>query len=197
MTKKLFLILFLCFLASPVWADVTLDQSYTEGNYTNESWLRYNSSLLKRAQVITAGASGNLTPVKFYINKVGSPTGNIFVSVYATSSGAPTGSAIATSNNVDVSTLSTSMGLIQFNFSTAYSQVNGTQYAISLEGDWTIDATNYVRMAQDYPVTGGTGYGGGQPYLYNGTSWVLQENQDHIFYTYITSVSARRIIMVQ
>lgn len=80
---------------------------------------------------------GSLRTARFMITKSGSPTGNVYVKIYAHtgtfgSTSLPTGSAIATSLPINVTTLSTTATWVTFNFSSG-SLVNGTKYVLSLE----------------------------------------------------------------
>jgi len=191
MIKKLFLTLLFCFfLTTSVWGSI-LDQSYSESNQGDYVQLRYTATAtIKVGQTFLAGITGNLTSCKFYIQKVGSPTGNIFATLYATSGGAPTGSAIATGDNVDVSTIgSAAFEVKEFTFSTPYGISSGTTYAIMLEGDYTPSTTVHVRVGLD---SSSPTYTNGATYYY-GTSWTTQA-WDTCFYTY---VSLRRIILIQ
>ncbi len=154
-----------------------LDQSISEAGQNDFSYLRYTGGSTKLGSVFTAGISGNLNQNKFFLKKVGSPTGNIFATLYATSGGAPTGSAIATSNNVDVSTLTTSYGLITFTFSTPYWVTKGTSYCIVVEGDFTVSVANYVVAGQDTSFSNG---------YYWVSSWT--NGYTYCFYTYIATI---------
>ena len=203
MIKKLLLTLILiCSLATTCWAATELDymeytsdalaqaayvsngsnvlnQSWSETNYDEPTYLRY-STVTKQVQTFLADANGDLVQCKFYIKKVGSPTGNIFATLYDTSGGVPTGSAIATSNNYDVSTVGTDLGLITFTFSTTYPIVSGTTYAIGIEGDFTVSTSNYISVGHD----SGGGAAGGNFYYWT-TSWVDSAPADLCFYIYL------------
>lgn len=162
-----------------------LDQSYSESNYDNTWSLRtVTGTRYKIGNTFTAGATGNLTKCKFYLRKNSSPTGNIFATLYATSAGIPTGSAIATSDNVDVSTLGV-FALQTFTFSTPGGVVNGTVYAIMVEGDFTLSDTNNVSVGDD---VSSPSYAGGEGYLYT-TSWGASST-DFCFYTYVTGIDS-------
>lgn len=85
------------------------------------------------------GVSYVLNSCKFYLKKVGSPTGNATAylrthsGTYGTSS-LPTGAVLATSDVLDVSTLTTSYALVEINFSGAnqYTMAPNTQYIIEI-----------------------------------------------------------------
>ena len=113
-----------------------LVDSYSETNQNayGNVWASYPGE----GQSFTAIA-GKLGSCKFYCKKNGSPTGNIWAELYAHAgtygtSSVPTGSALATSNTIDISTLSTSYTLVKFSFTGAnlYKLVNGTKYCIAV-----------------------------------------------------------------
>lgn len=88
-------------------------------------------------QTFTSSISGKITEVKFYGRRTGSPTGNATAKLYNITGTYGTdsiqsGTALATSDNLDVSTISTSDGLITLTFSGAnqFTMTNGNKYAI-------------------------------------------------------------------
>ena len=90
----------------------TIIDSYSESNYVTAG---YGMSPLGYGvgQSFT-GDGKTLSSVKFYARKVGSPTGNIYAKIFAHSgtygtSSVPTGTELAVSGAVDVTTISTSM----------------------------------------------------------------------------------------
>jgi hypothetical protein len=118
--------------------DPAVVDSYSETNASNSTWL-YSGSTTKVGQSFTVSSDVILTSAQFYLKKSGSPTGNAVAKLYAHSgtygtSSKDTGSALATSDNFDVSTLTTSNQLISFTFSGAnqYSMTAG-YYCITLE----------------------------------------------------------------
>jgi len=119
-------------------------------------------------QIATSNQS--LTNVKFCLEKVGSPTDNVKVEVYAHSSGldAPTGTALVTSDVVAGSGLSTSCAsLSTFTFSTQYEITASTQYWFVLSRSGSLNDTNYYRIR----VHSSGGYSGGRQARYDGTEW--------------------------
>lgn len=124
--------------------NVTID-SHSESNYADDVVLY--GSFGGWGQSFTATAS-TLKTCKFYLKKLGSPTGNAVAKVYAISgvsgsTATPTGSPLAVSDNFDVSTLTTSYGLKTFSFS--------GDNQISLSGDYCVtieysggDVSNHV-----------------------------------------------------
>lgn len=130
----------------------TLIDSYSESNadtyipldtgdflYCGQAW--------QAAQTIKVGSC------KFHLKKTGSPTGNMYAYLFAATgtpgtNGTGTGTALATSNAIDVSTLGTSAALVEFTFATPYEVQNGNNYVICL-GYSGGDTSNYVEYGCD------------------------------------------------
>jgi hypothetical protein len=92
----------------------------------------YNGSITRVAQQFT-GTAGTLTGALFSIRYQGSPTGNVYARLYANSGGAPTGTALAESNAIDITDLTTSFADVQFEFEDEYTLVAATEYHIAIE----------------------------------------------------------------
>lgn len=112
-----------------------LIDSYSETN--QDSTVLLSSTKTGGAQCFH-GVSKPLKIAKWFLVKTGSPTGNAVAKLYALTgtfgtNGVPTGAALATSDNFDVSTLTTSLQLISFTFSTPFTMSTGTDYALSIE----------------------------------------------------------------
>lgn len=115
----------------------------------------YSGTKVRYGQSFTATFSGLLESMQFTLSKFGAPTGNATAKIYAHSgvlgtSSVPTGGALATSDNFDVSTLATSGALTTLTFSGAnrYAIVAGTNYCIELLYSGG-DATNYIKIGTD------------------------------------------------
>lgn len=145
--------------------DYLLDESYTTSN--NVSNLRSSSSNVKVGQTFDTDVTGPFEIADFKINRNGSPSGRVWASIYATSGGLPTGSALKTSDKIDASLVSTSAQVIRFPFRDPQTLTAGTTYAVVLEGDYAVDGANYLQIAYD---TTGT-YSAGAHYIYNGSAW--------------------------
>lgn len=138
-------------------------------------------------EAIALVTGGTLDSMKWYLRKVGTPTGNGFAKVYACSgtpgtNGAPTGAALATSDALDVSTLSTSFALITFNFSGAnrITLSNSTNYALSFE--YTAgNSTNKVNIGAD---STSPSKANGNEFFDNSGVWAADNTFDECFYLY-------------
>lgn len=136
------------------------------------------------AATASTNARGCFARAKFYLKKVGSPTGNVVAKLYAHSgtlgtSSVPTGSALATSNNVDVSTLTGTLTLTDFVFNSSnwFQFVANTNYVIALEYSGG-DGSNYVQVGYDASAPGHAG----NKSTFASAAWSAQSGHDCCFY---------------
>lgn len=134
------------------------------------------------AQGIQLSSASEISPIKLYLRKVGSPTDNLTVEIQADSSGDPSGTPVTngTSDIVLASTLSSDFGFIEFAFSTSPSLSASTQYHIVLKTDGSQSDTDFVIWGTD---ASSPSYAGGQLKSYNGSTWDA-EGDDTIFQIY-------------
>jgi hypothetical protein len=137
------------------------------------------------------GNGKSLTSAKFYVAKLGSPTGNIVAKLWAQTgtfgSGTGTGSPLATSDTINIANLTTSQVLTEFTFSTPYTLQNGTIYVIGVgyEGG---DSSNCLQVGIDGTTKSDDG---GATYLYyNGTWYARYSTADVPYYVYGQSAGA-------
>ena len=110
-----------------------------------------NATIDGQAQSFANGSAKLLvTRVFAYLKKNNSPTGNIVCKIYAHSgsygtSSVPTGTALATSENVDVSGLTGSYVLTKFKFTAGVVLDASTNYVVAFEYSGG-DASNYVQI---------------------------------------------------
>lgn len=100
----------------------------------------------RMAQRLTITAADTLTTTLVLLQKFGAPTGNIFLEVFDVVGGLP-GTLLATSDNVDVSTLVTFPGSdIVFTFSggDAIALALNDDLFFSVGGDWAVSETDFV-----------------------------------------------------
>ena len=117
-------------------------------------------------QTFTVGSVGTneknvFTGVQFYIKKVGSPTGNVKLSLRSVDSGtsAPNAEILAEGDDFDVSTLTTSFVWTEFTVNAPATLAASTEYAVTLSvPDGTHTATDYIEIASE---SGGDSYAGG------------------------------------
>ncbi len=173
---------------SGVSVDVITEQatadSYGESNYSADNSLDDLDNGF--GQSFESNVTQKINSCKFNLKKIGSPTGNAVAKLYAHTgtfgaSSKPTGTPLATSNNFDVSTLTSSMQLITFEFpeSQRYEMQENTYYVISIEYS-DGDVSNKVHVGIDY--TSPT-HSGNESY-YRNSVWTESSSYDLIFYVY-------------
>ena len=136
-------------------------------------------------QTFTAGAAGMLDSCQFLLRRVGAVTGDIYAKLWAHSgtfgvNGLPTGTALATSAAVEVSTISESWSLVTFTFDNTVPLVAGTPYVITVEYPTGVDGTLYVGLDWD-----GTILHAGTGIYTDGTGWNVG-TADVPFYVYVS-----------
>lgn len=161
--------------------------SYAEGNSGGHFSL-YSTQVTRVAQSFAVTGAATLGSCKFYLFRANSPTGNIVAKLYAHSgvygtSSEPTGAALATSDTIDVTTLSASSQLVTFTFSGAnqYSLSAATKYVISVEYTGG-DGSNYIGVGSDSTSPTHSG----NTISYNG-AYSIWAGTDVPFYVYSTS----------
>ena len=162
----------------------TIIDSYSESNQTS-TLILHNGNITKDGQTFL-GDGRTLDNCKFLFKKRISPAGNAVVKIYAHSGtfgidGVPTGSALATSENLDVSTLTTNFQLVTLNFIGANRIVlaNGTPYCISVEYSGG-DISNCLELGDDNTFL--THHG--NSIYYQSGSWNAYVPVDTCFYVY-------------
>lgn len=165
--------------------------SFAQSNQ-NTSNSMYGSSQSSIGQALALSAGGVLNMIQFSLEKVGAPTGTIIVRVYNITgtigtNAVPTGSAIANSNTIDVSTLPTGgFSLIPFFFSgtNKITLTNGQQLAIAVEYTGG-DASDYVNVGSQNGLTGVNGV-----YTSAGFTWNTTTTFEQIFSIYANGSSS-------
>jgi len=144
------------------------------------------------SQSFTCGQTINIYSAKFYLKKKGSPIGNGHAVLYAMTgtygtNGRPTGSALATSDDFDVSGLTTSLALYTFKFTgdERYEMQADTKYCIVFENPTTgtisfTDCTVVGADASSPSHSGNYGY-------FRSNVWGGSSGADICFYVYAES----------
>lgn len=133
----------------------TLLDSYSEANIDDFDILRVTTRLAD-GNTFLSPVTIPLHSVKWFLLKVGSPSGNIFAKIYnltgtVGTNGKPTGSPIATSDPIDISTLTGSYQGIEFKFtgSNSITLNAGSHYGVSIEYYTGGDSSNYLQLGLD------------------------------------------------
>jgi hypothetical protein len=165
--------------------------SYSESNYNSTAdFSLYNGSFGWRGQSFTGNGS-TLGKVTLYARKLGTPTGSVSVQIFAHSgtygtSSIPTGSALATSDSFDPTTLSSSYALTDITFSggNQITLTNGTHYVFVATGT-TSDGSNNMQIGGDNtsPTAAGN-----ESTSSDGTTFTASSSVDLCFYVYDNAV---------
>lgn len=176
----------------------TLLDSYSETNKSHTTpVIQYisgqNSQFGNTVKTPNDGINYTLDSCKFYLSNIGGMTGTIRAVLKAITGTAgtdatPTGSALGTSDTVNINTLpaSTTYSLITFNF-TGVNRVTltaNTNYCLYLEcptGDGNIDSDIYVGVGNKIVTTAGMNYIVSAD---NGASWTSGVIVTNCFYLY-------------
>ncbi len=177
-------------------SDSTIEDSYSETN-ADATLTLYSGAKVEVGQTLNPIVTGSLETAKFVLSKFGAPTGNVTAVLYAHTgtfgtTGTPTGAALATSDTLDVSTLTTSGVLTTLTF-TAANRVTltaGTKYTISIAYAGG-DASNYLVIGTDTssPSHAGNSY-------YNDGSYHADATTDVPFYVNASSFLTGAMSMV-
>lgn len=165
----------------------TLVDGYSESNRNAGVGVRAGS-ILEVTQSFT-GNESVLDSAKFFLMKIGSPTGSAVAKVYAHSgtygtSSVGGGTLLATSDSVDVSTITTSYTLVEFLFSgdNRIILAGTVNYIISFcfEGGSGSDLI-YIAYDSTSPT-----HGGNYSYKFYTGTWYVNSGYDLVFYVYGT-----------
>lgn len=133
----------------------------------------------KIAQSFQVSGTQILGRVSLYLRKIGAPGGGLTVRIETDNAGSPSGTLVhATATaTVNESTLATTYGWVNFNFSNNFQLAGSTPYWMVLSTDRVASETNYVEWGAD---GSSPGYTSGEMKSHNGTAWGA-ENKDGIF----------------
>lgn len=159
--------------------DATQEDIYADSNYDDYYTLGHTITAVAQSFKDTSGQI--LSQIKIYMNDFGSPTGNMVAKLYAHSgtygtSSVPTGTALATSENVDAGDISLVLRWITFDFLDGYQLAgSNTEYCLVIEFSGG-DASNYIKPGTDSssPTHGGNA-------AYYDTGWNADNTEDMIF----------------
>ena len=165
----------------------SLVDSYDLSNYfntnTDTTMAGTTTNSRGKGQSFTAIA-GQLKRVDFYQrNEDGTATGTLVAKLYAHTGtfgtlSLPTGSALATSNSVDVASIPSSQSIVSYTFSTPYTLVAGVNYVIVFQ----IQSTGEGRVLSAIDFTSST-HAGNRVFESTPNSWGVS-SADLIFYVY-------------
>ena len=135
-----------------------------------------------KGQTFLVGDYDKITSVKLFMNRDNNPTGNLDVSIYATSAGVPTGSALGTKSVAASTITETFQYFAEFIFATPITVTPNTTYAVVIsvpDGD----GSNNIQWVEQ---SGSGAYADGQ-LVYSGDSganWSATSTSDFVFKVY-------------
>ena len=171
-----------------------LVDSYSEANYDTPVGIAdlHPSDIVEHSacgQSFKPDANYKITSCKFYLRKLGSPTGNAHAALFAHAgtfgtSSVATGSELATSSVFDIASLGASFALVEFTFTGAqqYTMQANTPYCITYVNPASgfVSSSNYPQMGWD--VSSPTHVGNCFTYINGG--WTTYNAYDVCFYVY-------------
>lgn len=166
--------------------DYFLDEDITAGEDASQG-LRsaVDNSTVRIAQGFQVGTAGLMEMIDVKLIKTGTPPGNIWFTVEATSGGVPSNTPLATSDKYDVSRITTTATVVRFPFRVPASLSAATQYHIVMHGDYTVSATNFVNWRMDGSAAT---YANGSKALFDSdtSTWTNDTDDDMYLKVYIT-----------
>lgn len=155
-----------------------LDQSQT----TTDSFFQLRGSTAD--QLVSQGFTPSVSAIMPFLDlnllRVGTITGNVYVQICVNNAGTP-GIVLATSEKVNAANIATTAQIIRFAFRSAPTLVAGTVYHIVINGDYAINASNFLKVQCK---VGGNLYAGGVSGTYDGAVWTTYANDDLWFKEY-------------
>lgn len=169
------------------WSNVI--DYYPEANYSAAYQMSNAGGAIGCGQTFT-GDGQNITKCRWYLGKNGSPTALFVAKIYAHtgtwgSGGLPIGAALATSDSVSATVVTSALGLVDFNF-TGINQItltNGVHYVLTIEylSGTVPDGSNNLNFGAD--STAPTHNGNAVVSLWSGGGW-FTTGRDGIFYAF-------------
>lgn len=172
------------------YSETNQDNFYSIGNTLN---LAAGQAFYNRNNVI-------LDSCKLYIKKIGSPTGNVTVKLFAMggtfgSSAVPTGSALATADVLNIATLTTSFAVKTFSFSGAQriTLSADTHYCLVVYYSGG-DGSNALEVGRD---ASSPSHSGNAFFSNDGTTFTAQTIYDMCFYVYGANIAVSGLVADQ
>jgi len=154
----------LCLLhVPPPEGGIAFDKSHTD--IDNLIQMRYDATTLWHAEKLIPTISGKIARIDWNFYKYGTPTGKVWTQICSNNSGAP-GSALITSDSLDVASISTFAGgnWYTFKYAPTCSLTAGVTYWIKFDANYTLSSSNHLISRIDQGSDNTFGF-------YNGTSF--------------------------
>ena len=160
-----------------IFSSVNADQAFDDVSLGDTNYAFGKTTYL--SQGFTPAQTGQVVRVKLYLKYSTGTAADITVGLYATSSGIPTGSALATATISSFT--STTPQWYAADFAAPYQTTGGTTYALVLSSDSASATNTFICVGQAV----GTYSGGGYSVSTNsGTAWAAVGAPDLLFIEY-------------
>lgn len=160
-------------------ADGTIDRQYSTNNDVSNV---YSGATIIAESFTTGGSVVKIDWCEVYGKLIGTGCGNLHFDLYATSGGLPTGAALASTEDLDTSTFSTTDEWHIFRFTTPYTLSSSTKYAIR-----AVPAAGSV--GNNFGWRRGNSSYTGSAWLTNSGSWSEDTTKNMMFRTAYTTGS--------
>jgi hypothetical protein len=148
--------------------DLTSDASFTTTRDASRALrLATSTATDNLAQGIQFATSKPFVFHNVELVRAGAVSGRVWFTLEADAAGSPSGVALATSDKIDASVLSTTAKILRLVFRSPHTVTAATQYHLVMHGDYTRSDTVYVAWRG---VAAG-GYAGGSAKQFDGASW--------------------------
>jgi len=128
--------------------DFLLDETYDSDDATVEI-RKSTGTRTAVAQGFKVDTTGLLEFVDVELIKVGSPTGNITVTIQSDAAGVPSGSTLDTCDTYNVANIATAAQWVRFVCRSPATLTATTQYHLVISGDWTLSDAAYIGWRAD------------------------------------------------
>lgn len=125
------------------------------------------SKYTKMSQVFQTQSTYEVDRISMYVQKIGAPSGSVFLDITNDSAGAPGGTTLQSASRT-AANITTTMSSQEFVFS-GYTLALGTTYHLVLRTTATVSDTNFYRIGYDYEDLA-MPYGNGK--VYASPSWL-------------------------
>jgi hypothetical protein len=148
--------------------DFKADQSQATGAATGLG-MRADSVRTALGQGIKFTTAGPVPFIDIKLGRTGTVSGRMWLTIQSDNAGLPSGVVLATSDKMDAGSSPATAQTVRFPFRTPFTVVAGTQYHLVFQGDYTINASNYVEWFGDTVNS----YAGGVSEVFDGATWTV------------------------
>ena len=139
-----------------------------------------DNSTVRIGQSFSVASGGPLEFIDVKVVATGAPTGQFWLQIEGNNAGVPNNTVLATSDKLDVSRIGTTATWVRMRFRTPVSISAATTYHMTMLGNYTVSATNFISWRMD--GSAGTYTPGSKSLFDSDTStWTLDTDDDMQF----------------